>query len=179
MKMEKPKFDFEKYIRNIPDFPIKGIQFKDITTLIKEGEIFSAAIDYMYDHFRKETITKIAGIESRGFIFAAAMAYKLNVGIVPIRKPGKLPGDIMAEEYQLEYGKDSIEVHIDGINKDDKVLIVDDLLATGGTAGAASRLIERIGAEIVGLSFLVELTELNGRAKIADYDIFSLIKFSV
>lgn len=177
--MEKPEFNFAKYIRNIPDFPIKGIQFKDITTLIKEGEVFSASIDYMYDHFRKETITKVAGVESRGFIFAGAMGYKLNVGVVPIRKPGKLPGDILAEEYQLEYGKDSIEVHIDGINKEDKVLIVDDLLATGGTSGAAARLIERIGAEIVGFSFLVELTDLNGRSKIADYDIFSLIQFAV
>lgn len=177
--MEKIKINFEEYIRNIPDFPIKGIQFKDITTLIKEGEVFSSAVDYMYDPFRQKTITKIVGIESRGFIFGAAMAYKLNVGFVPIRKPGKLPGDILAEEYQLEYGKDSVEVHIDGINKEDKVLLVDDLLATGGTAGASAKLIERIGAEIVGFSFLVELIELKGRSKIADYEIHSLIQYDV
>lgn len=177
--MEKKVIDFERYIRNIADFPVKGIQFKDITTLIKEGEIFSAAVDYMYDPFRKKRITKIVGIESRGFIFGAAMAYKLNVGIIPVRKPGKLPGDILAEEYQLEYGKDSIEIHVDGINKDDKVLIVDDLLATGGTAGAAVKLIERIGAEIIGISFLIELTELNGRSKISDYEIHSLIQYTV
>lgn len=177
--MEKKEVNFEKYIRNIADFPVKGIQFKDITTLIKEGEAFSAAVDYMYDPFRKKSITKIAGIESRGFIFGAAMAYKLNVGFVPIRKPGKLPGDILAEEYQLEYGKDSIEIHIDGVNKEDKVLIVDDLLATGGTAGAAARLIGRIGAEIIGFSFLVELRELNGRSKISDYEVHSLIQYDV
>jgi adenine phosphoribosyltransferase len=177
--MEKIKINFEEHIRNIPDFPIKGIQFKDITTLIKEGAVFSSAVDYMYDPFRQKTITKIVGIESRGFIFGAAMAYKLNVGFIPIRKPGKLPGDILAEEYQLEYGKDSVEVHIDGINKEDKVLIVDDLLATGGTAGATAKLIERIGAEIVGFSFLIELTELNGRAKISDYELHSLIQYDV
>jgi adenine phosphoribosyltransferase len=177
--MEKIKINFDEHIRNIPDFPIKGIQFKDITTLIKEGEVFSSAVDYMYDHFRQKIITKIVGIESRGFIFGAAMAYKLNVGFVPIRKPGKLPGDILAEEYQLEYGKDSVEVHIDGINKEDKVLIVDDLLATGGTAGATAKLIERIGAEIVGFSFLIELTELNGRSRISDYEIHSLIQYDV
>jgi len=177
--MEKPKINFEKYIRNIPDFPVKGIQFKDVTTLIKEGDVFSASVDYLYDPFREKSITKIAGVEARGFIFAAAMAYKLNVGIIPIRKPGRLPGDILAEEYQLEYGKDSVEVHIDGVNKEDKVLIVDDLLATGGTSSAAARLIERLGAEIVGCSFLIELTELQGRQKLSDYEIHSLVQFAV
>jgi adenine phosphoribosyltransferase len=177
--MEKPKINFEKYIRNIPDFPVKGIQFKDVTTLIKEGDVFSASVDYLYDPFREKNITKIAGVEARGFIFAAAMAYKLNVGIIPIRKPGRLPGDILAEEYQLEYGKDSVEVHIDGVSKDDKVLIVDDLLATGGTSSAVARLIERLGAEIVGFSFLIELTELHGRQKLSDYEVHSLVQFAV
>jgi adenine phosphoribosyltransferase len=177
--MERPRINFEKYIRNIPDFPVKGIQFKDVTTLIKEGDIFSAAVDYLYDPFREKSITKIAGVEARGFIFAAAMAYKLNVGIIPIRKPGKLPGDILAEEYQLEYGKDSVEVHVDGVSKEDKVLIVDDLLATGGTASAAVRLIERLGAEIVGCSFLIELMELHGRQKLSDHEVHSLVRFAV
>lgn len=177
--MEKDTVEFEKYIRNIADFPVKGIQFKDITTLIKEGDIFASSVDFMYDPFRDKVITKVVGIEARGFIFAAAMAYKLNVGVIPVRKPGKLPGEIMAEEYQLEYGKDSVEIHSDALQKEDKVLIVDDLLASGGTAAAAARLISQTGAKIIGFSFLIELVELNGREKLPDREIHSLIKFSV
>lgn len=177
--MEKDTIEFEKYIRNIADFPVKGIQFKDITTLIKEGDIFASAVDFMYDPFRDKVITKIVGIEARGFIFASAMAYKLNVGVIPVRKPGKLPGEIIAEEYQLEYGKDSVEIHSDALQKDDKVLIVDDLLASGGTAATSARLVSSLGAKIVGFSFLVELVELNGREKLPDKEIHSLIKFSV
>lgn len=171
--------DFESYIRNVPDFPIKGIQFKDITTLLKEQEIFANSVDYLYSPFRSHDITKIVGIESRGFIFGAAMAYKLNIGFVPVRKPGKLPAETLVEEYQLEYGKDSLEIHMDAIQKQDRVLIVDDLLATGGTAAATTRLIERLGGEIIGLSFLIELIELKGREKLKGYEVQSLIQYKV
>ncbi len=171
--------EFEKYIRNIPDFPVKGIQFKDITPLLKEGDAFANAVDYMYAPFRTQEISKIVGIESRGFIFGTAMAYKLNIGFIPVRKPGKLPSDVLSEEYQLEYGKDSLEIHADGINQNDQVLIVDDLLATGGTAAATCRLVEKSGAKIVGLSFLIELVELLGRKKIKDHEIYSLIKYRI
>ncbi len=170
--------EFESHIRNVPDFPIKGIQFKDITTLLSDGEVFSNAVDYMYDHFRNAEITKIVGIESRGFIFGAALSYKLNLGFIPVRKPGKLPADTLVEEYQLEYGKDSLEIHMDALGNDDRVLIVDDLLATGGTAAATCNLCERLGAKVLGLAFLIELVDLNGRAKLEGQDVQALIKYS-
>ncbi len=170
--------EFESHIRNVPDFPIKGIQFKDITTLLRDGEVFSNAVDYMYDHFRNADITKIVGIESRGFIFGAALSYKLNLGFIPVRKPGKLPADTLVEEYQLEYGKDSLEIHMDALGNDDRVLIVDDLLATGGTAAATCNLCERLGAKVVGLAFLIELVDLNGRTKLEGQDVQALIKYS-
>lgn len=170
--------EFESHIRNVPDFPIKGIQFKDITTLLRDGEVFSNAVDYMYDHFRNAEITKIVGIESRGFIFGAALSYKLNLGFIPVRKPGKLPADTLVEEYQLEYGKDSLEIHMDALGNDDRVLIVDDLLATGGTAAATCNLCERLGAKVLGLAFLIELVDLNGRAKLEGQDVQALIKYS-
>jgi adenine phosphoribosyltransferase len=165
------------YIRNIPDFPVKGIQFKDITTLLKNGELFAEAVDYLYDPFREKEIDKIVAIEARGLIFGAALAYKLNVGFVPIRKPGKLPAEVVREEYELEYGKDSIEIHRDAIEPNEKILLVDDLLATGGTAAACCRLVEKLDGEIVGLSFLIELTELSGRKLLKGYNIQSLINF--
>jgi adenine phosphoribosyltransferase len=177
--MEAETIQFEKYIRNIPDFPKKGIQFKDITTLIREGDIFAAAIDFMYDPFRQREVTRVVGIEARGFIFASALAYKLNVGTIPIRKSGKLPGEIISEEYELEYGTDSVEMHKDAIGKEDKVLIVDDLLATGGTAAATMRLVEKSGAQIVGFSFLIELTELQGREKLGNNEVHSLIFYDI
>ncbi len=169
--------NFAAYIRNVPDFPVKGIQFKDITTLIKDGELFAQAVDYLYDPYRHEDIDKIVAVEARGFIFGAALSYKLNVGFVPIRKPGKLPAETIVEEYELEYGKDSIEIHKDAIQKGEKVLFIDDLLATGGTAAAACRLVEKLGGEIVGCSFLIELTELKGRDLLKKYKIHSLISF--
>jgi adenine phosphoribosyltransferase len=168
--------NFESYVRNIPDFPIKGIQFKDITTLLKEPEVFPSAIDQMYAPFREQDITKIVGIESRGFIFGAALSYKLNIGFVPVRKPGKLPAETLSEEYLLEYGKDSLEIHVDAINQGDSVLIVDDLLATGGTASAVCRLVENLGGKIVGVSFLIELAELGGREKLKGYNVQALLK---
>jgi len=169
--------DFAAHIRNIPDFPVKGIQFKDITTLLKNGDVFAQTVDYMYDPFRDEDIDKIVAIEARGFIFGAALAYKLNVGFVPVRKPGKLPADTLTEEYELEYGKNSIEIHKDAIRKGEKVLLIDDLLATGGTAVACCRLVERLGGRIIGISFLVELTKLNGRKLLKKYNIHSLVTF--
>jgi adenine phosphoribosyltransferase len=169
--------DFANYIRNVPDFPVKGIQFKDITTLIKDGELFAQSVDYLYDPFRQSEISKVVAIEARGFIFGAALAYKLNIGFVPIRKPGKLPADTLMEEYDLEYGKDSIEIHKDGIKKGEKILLIDDLLATGGTAAASCKLIERLGGKIVGISFLVELSELKGRDLLKKYNVHSLITF--
>ena len=169
--------DISSSIRNIPDFPVKGIQFKDITTLIKDGELFAQVVDYMYDPFRNEDIDKIVAVEARGFIFGGAMSYKLNVGFVPIRKPGKLPSTTLVEEYDLEYGKDSIEIHKDAIKRGEKVLLVDDLLATGGTAKAACELIKKLKGKIIGISFLIELTDLKGRDLLKDYNIHSLITY--
>jgi len=169
--------ELKESIRSIPDFPIPGIDFKDITTLIKNGDLFTESVDYLYNHFRDKEIDTIVGIESRGFIFGAAMAYKLNVGFVPVRKPGKLPGDILAEEYELEYGADQLEIHKDALNEANNVLIVDDLLATGGSASATCKLIEKTGANIQGFAFLIELSFLNGRKLIDKYDVFSLISY--
>ncbi len=169
--------ELKQAIRSIPDFPIPGVVFKDITTLLKDGDLFAETIDYMYNHFRDKEIDTIVGTESRGFIFGAAMAYKLNLGFIPVRKPGKLPGETISEEYELEYGSDQLEMHKDALNEDNKVLMVDDLLATGGTASATCSLIEKTGAEIVGVAFLIELSFLNGRKLIDKYDVFSLITY--
>lgn len=170
--------DLQKYIRNVPDFPVEGIQFKDITTLIKDGELFAQSVDYLYNPFRHLDIDKIAAVEARGFIFGAALAYKLNIGFVPIRKPGKLPAATSTEEYESEYGKSSLEIHNDGIGKDDRILFIDDLLATGGTAISSIKLIENLGGIILGASFLIELTDLKGRELLRDYKVHSLIKFN-
>ncbi len=169
--------DLKSAIRDVPDFPIKGIVFKDITTLLRDGNLFAEAVDYMYDHFREKEIEVIAGIESRGFIFGTALAYKLNIGFVPIRKPGKLPAEKISEEYELEYGTDQLEIHRDAIKKGQRVLLVDDLLATGGTAQAAARLIEDLDGDLVGIAFLIELSFLNGRKALKDLDLISLIQY--
>ena len=167
----------EKAIRDVADFPKKGIIFKDVTTLLKKGDLFANAVDYMYDHFRYETIDIIAAIESRGFIFGAALAYKLNIGFVPIRKPGKLPARTLTETYELEYGIDKVEIHRDAVKAGARVLLVDDLLATGGTALAACKLLTRLKSEIVGVVFLIELSFLKGRDQLKDYKVHSLIKY--
>lgn len=169
--------DLKKYIRNIPDFPKKGIVFRDITTLLKNPEAFQNAIELMYDYYKDKNIQKVVGIESRGFILGAVLAYKLNAGLVIIRKPGKLPAETAKAEYQLEYGTDSIEIHKDAILKDERILLHDDLLATGGTINAATRLIENLGGNIVGISFLIELTFLNGRELLKNFDVLSLIQY--
>jgi adenine phosphoribosyltransferase len=169
--------NLSSYIRNVPDFPVDGIQFKDITTLIKRGDLFVQAVDRLYEPFRQDDISKVVSVEARGFIFGAALAYKLNVGFIPVRKPGKLPADSITQEYQLEYGVDSIEIHSDAVEKKDRILVVDDLLATGGTAAACCQLIEKMDGKIVGLSFLIELSDLKGRERLKDYVVHSVITF--
>jgi len=169
--------DLKEVIRDVPDFPVKGIMFKDITTLLKDGDLFAEAVDFMYDHFREKEIEIIASVESRGFIFGAALSYKLNAGFVPIRKPGKLPAEKIIEEYELEYGADQIEIHKDAFMPGTKVLLVDDLLATGGTAKAAINLLKKLKADIVGAVFLIELKFLDGRKLLEEYDVYSLISY--
>jgi len=169
--------DLKQMIRNVPDFPKPGIGFKDITTLIKDGVSFQKAIDILSDHYNPDDIDIVVGIEARGFIFASALAYKWGKGFVPVRKPGKLPAEIINEEYQLEYGTDAVEIHKDAIQPNQRVLIIDDLLATGGTVAAAARLVDRLQGKIVGIGFLIELTFLNGREKLKNYDVLSLVTF--
>jgi len=163
-------------LRDIPDFPEPGIVFKDLTPLLADVDAFRFAVDAIADHATGLTVDRVVGIEARGFIFAAAVAYRLGAGFVPVRKPGKLPFRTVTEHYQLEYGTDSLEVHEDAVAAGDSVLVVDDVLATGGTAAATCRLVERLGGRIAGLAFVVELGFLDGRAKLADHDILSLIR---
>ncbi len=165
-------------IRSVNDFPKEGIIFRDITTALKEPDVLKEMIDYLCDQFKDVKIDYIAGIESRGFIFGMPMAYKLNAGFVPIRKPNKLPAETLSQEYQLEYGTDKIEIHTDAIKEGDNVLIVDDLLATGGTAEAACKLINKTGGNLVGIAFLIELEDLKGRDKFdKDLKIVSMLKY--
>ena len=167
----------KKLIREVPDFPKAGINFYDITTLLKDADGLKQTIDALAAQFEGERIDTVIGVESRGFIFAAPLAYHLNAGFVPVRKPKKLPAERVSVSYDLEYGQDTLEVHRDAIGAGHRVLIVDDLLATGGTAKAVTELVEQLGGEIVGLSFLVELNFLNGRAKFADYKVSSLLRY--
>ncbi|MBI3586340.1 MAG: adenine phosphoribosyltransferase [Ignavibacteriales bacterium] len=164
-------------IRNVPDFPKKGIVFRDITTLLKDPKAFKQTTEIFCEHYRNKHIDKIACIESRGFILGAAIALELGIGFVPIRKKGKLPAKTLKQEYALEYGTDSIEIHVDAIQAGENVLIHDDLLATGGTVGAACKLVQGLGGNIVGLSFLIELNFLHGREKLKGHDIFSIIQY--
>lgn len=169
--------DFKNAIRDIPDFPKKGILFKDITTLLTRGDLFRKVIDEFAEHYESKKIEKIVGIESRGFIFGSALAYKLGAGIVPVRKKGKLPHKTVQASYQLEYGTDTLEMHEDALNHGTRVLIVDDLLATGGTAKATAELVKKVGGTIKGYAFLIELELLKGRKNLEGYDIFSLIQY--
>jgi len=169
--------ELARFIRDVPDFPKKGILFKDITPLLKDPSAFARAIDALAGRHRDDRIDAVAAVESRGFIFGGALAVHLGAGFIPIRKPGKLPHRTLSETYSLEYGTDSIEIHRDAVKSGDRVLIVDDLLATGGTAGAAASLITRMGAKVVGASFLVELAFLSGRAKLAEIPVFSIISY--
>ncbi|WNQ13007.1 adenine phosphoribosyltransferase [Paenibacillus aurantius] len=169
--------DFKEHIRVIPDFPQPGIRFKDITTLLKNGPVYREAIDAMKAAVSDKEIDLIAGPEARGFVIGAPLAYSLGVGFVPIRKSGKLPGETIEADYSLEYGKDKLAVHKDSILKGQKVLIADDLLATGGTLVTTIKLIKQLGGEIVGAAFLIELGYLNGRDKLEGVDVFSLVKY--
>ncbi len=167
--------DLREKIRVIEDFPAEGISFKDITTLLKDSEALYECINELADRFKDVQVDIVAGPESRGFIFATPLAYLLRTGFVPVRKPGKLPGETIKHEYQLEYGTDSLEIHKDAIIKGQKVLIIDDLLATGGTMYATAKLVEKLGGEIAGLGFLIELEELKGREKLKEYRVESLL----
>ena len=169
--------DLKTWIRDVPDFPKQGIIFKDITTLLKEKNAFARAIDLMAEHYADRKIDQIVAIESRGFIFGSALAYELGTGFVPVRKPRKLPARTERVEYALEYGTDCVEIHRDALEPGQNILIVDDLLATGGTAAAVAELVEKLDAKVESLAFLIELTFLNGREKLKGYDILSLIQY--
>ncbi len=170
--------DIKKMIRNIKDFPKQGIIFRDITTAIKDAQTMKNIVDFMAAEYENEKIDYVAGIESRGFIFGMPIAYKLGCGFIPIRKPGKLPAQTISQEYSLEYGTDKIEIHKDAIKKGDRILIVDDLLATGGTAAAAAKLVQSANGELVGISFLIELEDLKGREKLPpNVKISSLVRY--
>ncbi len=175
--MSPPKINLEKYIRSIPDWPKKKILFRDITPLLADRNAFAAAIDALCAAFADTDIDYVAAVEARGFIFGAAVARKLHAGFVPIRKKGKLPFKTESITYDLEYGTDTLEVHSDAVNKGSSVLMVDDLLATGGTMAASCKLIEKLGGRIVGISFLIELRELAGREKLADYEVKTVISY--
>ena len=167
----------KKLIREIPDFPKKGILFYDITTLLKDKLGFATLIDALAEYYLPKKVDLILGMEARGFIFGPALAYRLNAGFVPVRKPGKLPAPTARVEYELEYGTNILEIHKDAVQKGQRVIIVDDLLATGGTAEATTKLAASLGAEIAGLGFVVELDFLKGRAKLRQYDVYSLLHY--
>jgi len=169
--------DLAKMIRDVPDFPVEGILFKDITTLIKNADAFQEAVDALLDYCIDKDIDLVAAIEARGFIFGAPLAYELAAGFVPIRKSGKLPADKISASYTLEYGTNTLEMHRDAVKPGQRVLVVDDLLATGGSAKAATELIEQLGGVVVGIVFLIDLTFLKGVEKLEGYDVFSLVKF--
>jgi adenine phosphoribosyltransferase len=169
--------DFASLIRSIPDFPVKGILFRDITTLVRDGEAFQDVVDAMVEHYIDTDIDVIVGIEARGWIFGAPLAYELGAGFVPVRKPSKLPAEKISVSYSLEYGTNTLEMHKDALAPGTKVLLVDDLLATGGSAKAAVDLVEKLGGQVVGLAFLIELKDLRGRDKLKNYDVFSMIQF--
>lgn len=171
--------DLKSKIREIPDFPKKGILFYDITTLLKDGPALRFAADQMFDHYKNEgkSFDKVVSMESRGFILGSILAYKFGAGFVPVRKPGKLPSKFFSQEFEKEYGRDSFEVHDDAVQQNEKILICDDLLATGGTALATIKLIEKMGGKVEGVAALIELEFLNARKKLKGYDIFSLLKY--
>src|SRR5246127_1501251 len=169
--------DIERAIRNVADFPKPGIQFKDITPVLADPKLFSGSIDLLIEGYKPGQVDAVVGIDARGFIFAAAAAVKLEAGFVPVRKKGKLPYQTHEEEYQLEYGTATVAVHVDALKSGSRVLLIDDLLATGGTAAAAAALVKRLGAKILEISFLIELSFLNGRDKLKDYPVRSVVGY--
>ena len=164
-------------VRNVPDFPLPGIQFKDITTLLSNGAAFRQVVDTLYERYAHRNIDAVVGIESRGFIFSAPLAYRLGVGLVPVRKPGKLPAATYMIEYELEYGTNTLEIHRDALPQGSRVIVLDDLLATGGTVAAACELVELAGGVVEEAAFIIELTFLKGREKLTKYPIYSLIQY--
>jgi adenine phosphoribosyltransferase len=176
-QMKDEGIDLKRYIRDIPDWPKQGILFRDITPLLLNPKAFAAAIDALSADFAKMGVEYVAAVEARGFIFGSAVAEKLGAGFVPIRKKGKLPWQTESITYDLEYGTDTLQVHSDAVKDGGKVLMVDDLLATGGTMAAACKLIEKIGGTVAGIAFLIELAELQGREKISDYNVTSIISY--
>jgi len=171
------KIDLKTCIRNIPDFPKPGILFRDITTLLKDKKAFKQAVDSLANEYKNKKIDKIVAVEARGFILGGVIAHKLGAGFVPVRKKGKLPAKTNSVTYDLEYGTDTLEMHHDAIKPNDRVLIVDDLLATGGTVKAVTDLVKQLQGKIIGIAFLIELTDLKGIGKLKDYPVYSLIKF--
>ena len=169
--------ELRDYIRDIPDFPVEGVLFKDITPLLKDPPAFREAIDRLAGRYEGVDVDCVVGIDARGFLLAAPLAFVMGKPIVPVRKEGKLPAETYRVKYELEYGFDAVEVHQDAINAGDRVLIVDDLLATGGTMAAAARLVEQVGGRVAGIAVLVELTDLDGRNRLEGYDVYSLIQF--
>ena len=169
--------DIKSIIRTIPDFPKKGIMFKDITPVLSDAVAFRYVIQQFLNHYGNKGITVVASAESRGFIFGSVLAYELGVGFVPLRKPGKLPYKKLRQEFQTEYSTDAFEIHEDAIRKGDRVLIVDDLIATGGTAKAAADLVEKLGGKVESFAFVIELSFLNGRKRLEGYEVFSLVQY--
>ena len=172
-----PSIDLKSTIRDIPDFPKPGIMFRDITTLLADPAAFEAVIDQFYERFKDAKVDAILAAEARGFIFAAPLAIRLGARFVPVRKPGKLPFDTESFQYELEYGTDTLEIHVDSVNSGDRVLMIDDLLATGGTIAACVKLAEKLGAEVVGCGFVIELDFLNGRRLLEPKDVHSLVNY--
>lgn len=176
-ELQEGTMDLRAFVRDIPDWPKEGVIFKDITPLLGNSQSFKYAIDMIADHFKDREIDAVLGAEARGFILASALAYKLGCGFIPARKPGKLPYNTLRAEYELEYGLDSLEMHEDAVKPNEKILVVDDVIATGGTAAAKVQLVEQLGGVVAGIAFLIELSFLNGRSKLSDYEIFSLITY--
>lgn len=169
--------ELERAIRNVPDFPQPGIQFKDITPVLADARLFSGSIDLLTQNFKPGTVDTVVGIDARGFIFAAAAAVKLQAGFVPVRKKGKLPFKTHEQTYDLEYGTSTVAIHVDALKPGSRVLLIDDLLATGGTAAAAATLVKKVGGQILEISFLIELSFLKGREKLKDYSVRSLVVY--
>ena len=169
--------ELKKKIREVPDYPKPGILFYDLTTLLKDPGALRRVVDIFSDKYQDQSIDQIIGIESRGFIFGPVLAYNLNVGFVPVRKKGKLPAETIQASYDLEYGQDSLEIHKDAVKRGQRVLIVDDLIATGGTAMATVEMVHKLGGEIIGLAFVVELEFLKGRQRLGDFDLFSILRY--
>lgn len=169
--------DLKQTIRSIPGWPIEGVIFRDLTTLMQNPDAFRGSCDVLYERYKEQDIDKIVGIDARGFVFGAVLAYKLGVGFIPVRKKGKLPAETIEESYSLEYGSGTLEMHKDSINSGERVVIVDDLIATGGTIGATVKLVRQLGGDIVECAFLVELPDLHGRKQIEDCKIFTMMEF--